>query len=143
MGFSACPSPCALYNNYSRDCSFALSSHRTGHDGIFSVPTCILPFLYQVTQCPSRSVLTPIQHTPCAAAILSCCHTYSAWGDPPAWMTSPVGGRRTAESSRAARWKLPEAAAFSPDAWLTPELSSPLLPGLMPSFPARCQQAGC
>lgn len=69
MGFSACPSSCALYKNYSRDCSFALGSHRTGHNGIFLVPVCILPFLYRVTQCPSRSVLIPTQRTHCAAAI--------------------------------------------------------------------------
>lgn len=109
----------------------------------FLVPMCILPFLYQVTQYPSRSVLTPTQHTPCAAAILSCCRAYSAWGEPPAWMPAPAGGRRMAESSRAARWRLPEAAAFSPDAWLTLERSSPLLPGLLPSFPAWCQRTGC
>lgn len=114
LGFSDCPLPCTLYNICSRVCSFALSSHGIGHNGFLVPlvplgPTGILHFLYQTSQCPSRS-----QHKQCALAALPHCPLSSSWGDSSAGGPAPEAGWRMAECKRSGKGRLREAAAFSP-----------------------------
>ena len=58
--------PCTLYNNCSRDCNFALTSHGTKHNSLL-FPPCILYFLFR---CPSRSVLVPTLSTNSVLSLL-------------------------------------------------------------------------